>query len=104
MPPNSGNEGNDLIAVTRDHLAGDRTVLANERTFLAYIRTALTFFVAGVSLIKFFNNNVIEIIGWIFIPVAIITLFIGIRSFKHNRAHIAHVTCHLPYPDKKDII
>ena len=77
--------------ISRDHLAGDRTVLANERTLLAYIRTALTFFVAGVSFIKFFDHAVLAAIGWIFIPVAVVILWMGLRSFRHNNHHIYRV-------------
>jgi len=66
-----------------DILASYRTILANERTVLAYIRTALTLFVAGLTFIRFFESFVIELIGWIFIPLAIATLAIGI--FRYNR-------------------
>ncbi len=53
--------------ILRDLLALDRTHLANERTFLAYIRTAITVFIAGISLIKFFDSFELEILGWTFI-------------------------------------
>ncbi len=70
----------------RDHLAAQRTILANERTFLAYIRTALTIFIAGVSFIKFFGYVVIELLGWLLIPLGIFTLIKGLMSFrKMNR-------------------
>lgn len=66
----------------RDYLAIDRTILANERTFLAYLRTALTVFIGGVTFIKFFENIVIEIIGWIFVPIGILTFIVGTIRFQ----------------------
>ena len=65
----------------RDYLAIDRTILANERTFLAYLRTALTIFIAGVTFIKFFENIFIEIIGWVFVPLGILTFVVGTKRF-----------------------
>jgi putative membrane protein len=67
----------------RDHLATDRTFLSNQNTFLAYIRTALTLFVAGVTFIRFFDQQLVEIIGWTFIPVGVATFFVGL--FRYNR-------------------
>ncbi len=66
----------------RDHLAAQRTVLANERTFLAYIRTALTLLVAGVSFIRFFGSGVIQVLGWMLLPLGVFTLVKGVISFK----------------------
>ncbi len=76
----SKNSKEDLFL--RDHLAAQRTTLANERTFLAYIRTALTLLVAGVSFIKFFGSVVIQVLGWILIPLGVFTLVRGIISFR----------------------
>ena len=70
----------------RDYLAIDRTILANERTYLAYIRTALTTLIVGVSFVKFFDVVILVVIGWIFIPISIITFIIGtIRFKKYNK-------------------
>ncbi len=73
----------------RDSLAMKRTRLANDRTFLAYQRTALTLFIAGISFIRFFDNLIIEIIGWIFLPLGIVTIVLGIRRYIRirNRIH-----------------
>ncbi len=66
-----------------DQLAAARSILANERTFLSYQRTAITLFIAGLSFVKFFDAYWIIVIGWIFMPSAIITIFLGIwRYFK----------------------
>ncbi len=70
------------LVILRDHLAAHRTDLANDRTFLAYIRTALTFAVVGVTFIKFFGNIIIEIIGWILIPVGTYIFIKGLIRFK----------------------
>jgi len=66
----------------RDHFAAHRTDLANDRTFLAFIRTALTFFVVGVTFIKFFSHIVIVIIGWILIPIGVLTFIRGLIKYK----------------------
>lgn len=64
---------NDLIL--RDTLAIERTELANERTFFAAIRTGLTFFIAGVTVIKFFDQHLVIFIGWCFLVISIILMF-----------------------------
>lgn len=64
-----------------DQLAAARSILSNERTFLSYQRTALTLLVAGFSFIKFFDMEILTIIGWIFIPSATITIFLGIYRY-----------------------
>lgn len=75
--------GEDLIL--RDLLAADRTILANERTFLAFIRTALTLLVAGISFVRFFDHLLIEILGWIFIPLAVVVQVLGTRKYIATR-------------------
>ncbi len=69
-------------------LANIRTVLANERTLLAYIRTALTLFIAGISFIEFFKINRMQILGWIFIGIGVIILFIGIYRYEKTKVII----------------
>src|SRR6266850_2229129 len=71
-----------------NYLAADRKILANERTFLAYIRTALTLFVVGASFIKFFGTLILEMVGWLFIPVATIIFFMGVNRYKKTRSVI----------------
>lgn len=71
--------------ILRDHLAADRTILSNQNTFLAYLRTALTLFVAGVTFIKFFDNLLIEIVGWIFMPTGVVTFFVGLVRYNRLR-------------------
>ena len=73
----------------RDHFAAQRTMLANERTYLAYIRTALTLFVAGVTFIKFFENIIYEITGWLLIPLGILILIKGVISYIKMKRLIA---------------
>ena len=68
--------------ILRDYLAMDRTVLGNERTLLAYVRTALAFFVAGASLIHFFDPFVFQIVGWMLIPLGILLSVVGIIRYK----------------------
>lgn len=81
--------------ILRDYLAIDRTLLANERTFLSYIRTAVTVFIAALSLIKFFENPILEFLGWILLFIAIWVTFRGfIRQWqvqKFVNTHYKHI-------------
>jgi putative membrane protein len=83
--------------ILRDHLAVDRTILANERTFLAYIRTALYLIVAGVTFVKFFDTAVVVAVGWLFLPLGIITLAIGLRRYRSMKETIDAIR-RLPRP------
>ena len=76
------------VSFLKDELAIDRTILANERTFLAYIRTALSFFAIGVTFIKFFVHMIYQIVGWSFIPIGIVILFVGVFKYKKMRRNI----------------
>jgi putative membrane protein len=71
-----------------DVLASFRTTLANERTVLSYLRTSLTFFVAGVTFVHFFDTLIIEIIGWAFIPLGLITVVLGIYRYNREKRSI----------------
>jgi len=76
----------DSDLTLRDKLAVDRTLLANERTFLGYTRTALAFAVTGGALIHFFEPLAIEILGWVFVGVAVAVMLVGVwRYVKMNR-------------------
>lgn len=75
--------------ILRDFLAVDRTILSNQNTFLAYIRTALTLFVVGLTFIKFFDQKIIETIGWLFIPVGVLTFFVGFLRYNRLRRALA---------------
>ncbi len=79
------------MGVFQEKLAEVRTKQANERTLLAYMRTALTLVVAGLTFVRFFDNRIIELIGWIFIPFGIVTLVLGVMRYhsikKHLKAH-----------------
>ncbi|PKK81923.1 MAG: hypothetical protein CVT49_16380 [candidate division Zixibacteria bacterium HGW-Zixibacteria-1] len=83
-----------------DQLNAARTILANERTVLAYIRTSLTLFVAGITFIRFFDNLIVEIIGWVFLPIGIINLVIGVYRYRATQKHINELD--LPFPKTKE--
>ena len=83
-----------------DQLNAARTILANERTVLAYVRTSLTLFVGGITFIRFFDNLVIEIVGWVFLPIGIINLIIGIFRYRATGKHIHELD--LPFPKPKN--
>ncbi len=69
-------------SVVRDSLAHYRTVLANERTLLASVRTALALFVAGVSFVRFFDVLAVEVVGWIFVPAAVVLLLFAFARYR----------------------
>lgn len=75
-------------AALRDYLAIDRTVLANERTLLSYMRTALALAVVGASAIKFFDEPWLEILGWLFVALGLLTSAYGARRFAVTLARI----------------
>lgn len=66
----------------RDFMAVERTVMANERTFLSYIRSALGLFIGGASFVQFFDSPVMQLVGWIFIPLGIIAFGLGLRRYR----------------------
>ena len=78
--------------ILRDHLAVDRTRLSNERSFLAYTRTALTMFITGLSLIKFFDSSLAQILGWIFICLGVFTWILGGSRYLRFRKNINKVS------------
>ncbi len=69
----------------RDYLAAHRTILANDRTWLGNIRTSLAIFVTGVSFMKFFDHQVLQIIGIIFIPIGVLNVVHGFWKYKKRR-------------------
>jgi putative membrane protein len=85
----------------QEYLATDRTVLANERTLLAYIRTALTLMIVGLTLIKFFESLFLDVAGWTFIPLGIITGVVGLIRYERTRRLIHEVERrnHFTIPD-----
>lgn len=68
--------------ILRDYLAIDRTVLTNETAFMAYIRTALALLAAGVSLVKFFNDPVMNALGWAFMGIGTVLAMYGYHRYR----------------------
>jgi len=77
--------------ILRDHLAADRTTLANERTYLAYVRTSMTMFIVGVSLVKFFDLFIIQIVGGLFMLFSLGTFVWGSIRYRSMSNIIHHV-------------
>lgn len=75
----------------RDYLAIDRTILSNQNTFLAYVRTALTLFVGGLTFVRFFDQLIVEVIGWIFVPLGVATFIIGAIRYNKIRLVLARI-------------
>ena len=68
--------------ILRDYLAVDRTMMTNETSFMSYVRTALTLIAAGATLLKFFNDQYIGVLGWAFI---IIGGWLAIHGYQRYR-------------------
>jgi len=77
--------------ILRDHLAAERTVLANERTALAYLRTMLTFLIGGATFIQFFDSVLIEVLGWIFLPVSLVVDVFGLVKYVKVKRQLAEI-------------
>lgn len=77
--------------ILRDHLAIDRTVLSNESTLLAYIRTSLAVIAAGGTLIHFFSESYIDLLGAFLIISGIFILLWGYTRFKRMDKEIKKI-------------
>lgn len=82
------HEGNLTL---RDYLAAHRTVLANDRTWLGNVRTSVTFFVAGVSFIQFFGSEIIQTVGWAFVPIGALNLIYGFVKYNQRKKMIESI-------------
>ncbi len=71
--------------ILRDTLAIERTEMSNERTLYAGVRTSLTFFVAGVTILKFIDLGWLHTIAQVFILVSVILVVISIIQYIHNK-------------------
>lgn len=71
-----------------EQLATDRTRLANERTLLSYIRTALGLIVSGTGFGEYLDSPSLRVIFILFIPVGVIILLVGVRSFLRRRKEL----------------
>ena len=65
-----------------------RTFMANERTFLSFIRTALALLILAFTFIKFFNNLLIEVVGYVFVFFAVATFAVGLGRYARMKAVI----------------
>ena len=75
--------------ILRDQLAMARTHMANERTFMAYIRTSLMLFASGATLIKIYENTaLLQIFGWILLPIALSIAVFSVFRFFRTRCRI----------------
>ena len=74
--------------ILRDSLALERTKLANERTFIAYFRTFIVFLSSGFAILKLEFLQELKVLGYYFLIIAPILLFIGIIRFFYVRKRI----------------
>lgn len=62
-----------------------RTLLASERTLLSYIRTSIAMLVAGATVLQFFDDKYIRLIGWGLLPGSVFLGFWGWRRYARIR-------------------
>lgn len=61
----------------REQYAKERTILSIDRTILSYARTSLTMTVVGITFIKFFDSPILQVVGLVFIVLAVILMAFG---------------------------
>jgi len=90
--------------ILRDYLAKDRTMLANERTFLAFLRTSIGFFGTGAGCVKFLDEPVISIIGYMLIVLSPVMFIWGIMTYLNVTKRINSISDNdlLMYNDGSD--
>lgn len=79
--------GHGQLGLT-DQLAIERTSLANERTLLSYVRTMIGIIAIGGTLIKFFTELVIVVVGWGFVLMGLVILLIGFLRYIRMSQYI----------------
>ncbi|MBN2087052.1 DUF202 domain-containing protein [Candidatus Peregrinibacteria bacterium] len=89
MPKTKPKKCDNCELSLRDYLAAHRTALANNRTWMGNVRTSLALFVAGISFIKFFESEILGIIGLIFVPLALFNAITGYIRYR-KRKRIIH--------------
>ncbi|MBW1992552.1 MAG: DUF202 domain-containing protein [Deltaproteobacteria bacterium] len=45
-------------------------------------RTALTLFIAGLTFLKFFEDRLLQVIGWVFLPTEVMVFLQGVRMYR----------------------
>ncbi len=75
-----------------DRLALERTALANDRTLLAYVRTALGLLAAGVTVLKLFASNGMQMVGYILIASGVCALVIGLMNYHEVRNRLTDIS------------
>jgi len=74
------NENTKKNEESLSRLALRRTNYAHERTILAFWRTSLSFFLFGGAIIKFFQNELLIIVGIISILFGVLLFFYSITK------------------------
>jgi putative membrane protein len=82
-------QNNNECMILRDWLALDRTILANERTVLAWIRTGLSIFLAGITFVKYIDDDFFQVLGYFAIVFGISVFGIGIYRYNRLRKNLS---------------
>lgn len=69
-------------------LAVHRTELANRRTLMAYIKTSFALAGSAIAILKLLDDSFLEIVGWILLPLALLTLLIGVADYHRVKKSI----------------
>ncbi|MBQ0042917.1 MAG: DUF202 domain-containing protein [Lachnospiraceae bacterium] len=76
-------------AIMQSELSIERTKLANRRTLLSHIRSSIALIVAGAGLLKFIQDPIWIVTGYICLALAPILLIIGIVEYVRMKKLIA---------------
>jgi putative membrane protein len=88
--------------ILRDHLAIERTALANERTLLSYVRTTLAMMTVGGTLIKFFDETLLVVSGWMLLLFALAIALVGFMRYIKIYAYMYQLTSKVKHDLKND--
>jgi len=77
--------GDDALTFSNEMLALVRTKMAGDRTALAYLRSTVTLVASGLGLLKFAETPWINALGWPVIVVGFIVGIVGLREYLFSR-------------------
>jgi inner membrane protein YidH len=55
---------------------------------MAYVKTAFALSAASVALVQLINDKLLELLGWILLPVSLIVFLIGIYDYQRVKKSI----------------
>ena len=89
------------LALQRTEWASKRTRMANERTLIAWLRTGLAMTGFGAIMPRLLFNvdpeRLVNLIAAIFVTAGVVTVIVGIRTYRNTTAAISDVEQSVPW-------